>query len=107
MNLIDSAYLGKTKLWKLFLFGYAIPLLLSTVINGWYRESGENLPEWAVLLFGTTIFLYNVWICISLWRCSSNTASESLTAIAKFVSIFIGLNLLLGIETIFQNVSYH
>jgi hypothetical protein len=97
-NFINSAYKGDEKLWKVFVFGWVIPLIPITIATQiLFKELPVKHPEvdYSNLIYGSVVFLwcYYFWLGLSIWKCSKNSKIvfkllSRLFTIICFISLF-------------------
>jgi hypothetical protein len=94
MSIIDRAYAGQIRLWKLFWFGYVTPLFPLTVLLGVFKETSSSMPSWLSFVFVMVVLLYQTWLAISIWRCSPNVNHRFFFFFGRVFSGFLGLMVL-------------
>lgn len=94
MNIIDRGYTGQIRLWKLFWFGYVIPLFPLTIALGILKETSSSMPSWLSFLFVMLALLYQAWLAIAMWRCSPNVKHRVFHYLGRVFSCFLGLMVL-------------
>jgi hypothetical protein len=89
-----NAYSGHEKAWKVFVFGYAIWLFPYSVV---YGISNLLHAAFYVLLIRV---IYNVWLCISMWKCSVNTKKKISNIFSKLFAAVIALDIYVSVQTL-------
>jgi hypothetical protein len=85
-NFYSDSYKGKAKAWKVFAYGYLLPLLPTSILVRIFSEL-DTLDALYWLMVAS--FVYNIWLVVSLWRCSSNVSKPFLSYFSKALSILI------------------
>ena len=91
MNIIDRGYTGQIRLWKLFWFGYVIPLFPLTIVLGIFKETSSSIPSWLSFAFVMVALLYQAWLAVAMWRCSPNVKHRAFYFLGRVFSCFLGL----------------
>ena len=71
MSIINKAWRGEEKLWKIFWLG----LLFLAFISALGKVLVQNLPPFA-LFYGLFRLAYIIWWLVSLWRCAFNVSAR-------------------------------
>lgn len=99
---ITKAYSGKAKLWKVFWFGYVATLLPTTILTNIAKEiSLINPSSFFVGIAFLAVLLLNVWLAVSMWRCSANSSHTAYELLGKIWSVAQGFFALLAIQLAF------
>ena len=89
---------GQGPLWKVYwLYGVAVSSALAAAFGA--ALYAANVPMQQVLL--PVIFLYTLWVVVSVWRCAPNTTKETYTHLARALTVAWALNvvfLLIALE---------
>lgn len=85
-NFYSNSYKGKVKAWKVFVYGYLLPLLPTEILSRIFTEL-DNFD--ALYWLMVVSFIYNIWLVVSLWRCSSNVTKPFLSYLSKALSFLI------------------
>ena len=89
-NWIALAYTGQVRLWKVFWFGYVVPLVPLTIARGIYKEVARDLPSWVGFVCVALVCLYQAWLVIALWRCAPNVKRPQIRRLARGFAVFLG-----------------
>jgi len=85
----SDSYRGKVKAWKVFVYGYLLPLIPYAIIFGIF----SNLSATSGFYWLTVIrFIYNIWLIVSLWQCSQNVSKTFFNFLTKSFAILILLD---------------
>jgi hypothetical protein len=85
----SNAYKGEIKAWKVFVFGYLAPLVPYAILFGILTDL--RLPNGFYWLT-VARFFYNIWLILSLWRCSPNVDKPFFNFLTKSFALLIALD---------------
>lgn len=89
MNWLDRTYRGQTRLWRVFWFGFALPLLPLTAAIGVVKEARP--PDGVVFSLFLLLLIYQAWLAVVLWRCAPNTDRPLWRRLARILAVVLGL----------------
>ena len=85
-NFYSHSYKGKVKAWKVFVYGYLLPLLPTSILVRIFSElDALDALYWLVVVS----FVYNIWLVVSLWKCSFNVSKPFYSYFSKALSTLI------------------
>lgn len=90
--LVVRYWKGRGPLWRIFwLYG----VLFSLVLSGVYAAALRAGDAWAQQVLLPILFVYTLWIVVSVWRCAPNTRRELHTHLARGLTVAWAINAVL------------
>ena len=101
-NWFVRAYEGKVRLWRVFWFGYMLPLLplfiAAQIAKAIFASSSSS--AWPFGLFALVVGCYYFWALVSLWRCAPNSSHRAYALLARILSIVMVLQIVASVQMI-------
>lgn len=103
LSWFGRAYDGQAKLWQVFWLGYVLPIFPVVIATNIAKELGAKSPSsWLPFIIFVVVWVYYVWIAISLWRCAPNSRGRVYLFLGRTWAVVLGIIILSGLLVIFQ-----